>query len=45
VATVPSRLDKIKNFTLFEQELAANKLPQYMFITPNISQSLVVAGT
>lgn len=31
------RLSQIKNFTLFEQDLAANKLPQWMFITPNMS--------
>ncbi|KAG6828307.1 hypothetical protein H0H92_008422 [Tricholoma furcatifolium] len=34
---VPERLAKIKNFTLFEEDLAANALPQWMFITPNIS--------
>jgi len=37
VNTDPSRLDKIKNFTLFESDLAANALPQWMFITPNMT--------
>ncbi|KAG6914762.1 hypothetical protein DXG01_015453, partial [Tephrocybe rancida] len=31
----PARLANIKNFTLFQQDLAANTLPQWMFITPN----------
>ncbi|KAG6888997.1 hypothetical protein C0992_006818 [Termitomyces sp. T32_za158] len=30
------RLDKIKNFTLFEQDLANNALPQWVFMTPNM---------
>lgn len=34
------RLANIKNFTLFEQDLANNALPQWMFITPNMSKSL-----
>ena len=34
-----NRLAKIKNFTMFEKDLAANKLPQWMFITPNMSES------
>ncbi|KAG5350897.1 hypothetical protein C0989_008869 [Termitomyces sp. Mn162] len=33
----PSRLNKIKNFTLFEQDLANDALPQWMFITPNMT--------
>ncbi|KIN01163.1 hypothetical protein OIDMADRAFT_19141 [Oidiodendron maius Zn] len=37
INTDPSRLDKIKNFTLFESDLAANALPQWMFITPNMT--------
>jgi len=31
------RLAKIKNFTMFERDLANNQLPQWMFITPNMS--------
>jgi hypothetical protein len=31
------RLAKIKNFTLFDRDLAANTLPQWMFITPNMT--------
>ena len=38
VADVPDRLALIKNFTLFDQDLAANTLPQWMFITPNMSE-------
>ena len=36
VANNAQRAANIKNFTLFYQDLAANKLPQYMFITPNV---------
>ena len=35
VADNYDRLAKVKNFTLFESDLAANTLPQWMFITPN----------
>ncbi|KAM7183968.1 Phosphoesterase family domain containing protein [Naviculisporaceae sp. PSN 640] len=50
VNTNPSRLAKTKNFTLFNQELAANTLPQWMFITPNMTNNghdtgLSFAGT
>jgi hypothetical protein len=31
------RLAKIKNFTMFDRDLKANKLPQWMFITPNMT--------
>ncbi len=31
------RLTKIKNFTMFETDLNNNQLPQWMFITPNMS--------
>ena len=41
VANVPDRADKIKNFTLFEQDLDNNALPQWMFITPNMSKFFV----
>ncbi len=34
-----NRLAKCKNFTVFNKELAANQLPQWMFITPNMSKS------
>ncbi|KAG9235636.1 phosphoesterase family-domain-containing protein [Amylocarpus encephaloides] len=32
-----NRLAKIKNFTMFERDLANNTLPQWMFITPNMT--------
>lgn len=32
-----NRLANIKNLTMFYHDLAANKLPQYMFITPNMT--------
>ena len=31
------RLAKTKNFTMFDRDLAANELPQWMFITPNMT--------
>ncbi|CZR64177.1 related to phosphate-repressible acid phosphatase precursor [Phialocephala subalpina] len=31
------RLAKIKNFTMFDTDLANNQLPQWMFITPNMT--------
>jgi len=34
-----NRLAKCKNFTMFDRDLASNKLPQWMFITPNMSLS------
>ncbi|KAF9558059.1 acid phosphatase [Agrocybe pediades] len=37
VATNNTRTLNIKNFTLFQQDLAANRLPQWMFITPNMT--------
>ncbi len=42
VADNPDRLAKIKNFTLFYDDLKSDKLPQWMFITPNISKSNIV---
>lgn len=33
-----NRLAKCKNFTMFQKDLANNKLPQWMFITPNMSK-------
>ncbi|KAG6830000.1 hypothetical protein H0H92_002691 [Tricholoma furcatifolium] len=38
---VPERLANIKNFTLFQRDLAANALPQWMFITPNMSMFIL----
>ncbi|KAB5585007.1 phosphoesterase family-domain-containing protein [Coniochaeta sp. 2T2.1] len=32
-----NRLAKCKNFTMFDRDLANNKLPQWMFITPNMT--------
>lgn len=32
-----NRLAKIKNFTMFNTDMANNKLPQWMAITPNMS--------
>lgn len=45
----PQRLSQIKNFTSFESDLNANTLPQWMFITPNMTSdghdsSVTVAG-
>ncbi|KAF2755019.1 phosphoesterase-domain-containing protein [Pseudovirgaria hyperparasitica] len=50
VATQPSRLNLIKNLTLFQNDLKANALPQWMFITPNMTSdghdsSVTTAGT
>ncbi|KAG6816478.1 hypothetical protein H0H87_005765 [Tephrocybe sp. NHM501043] len=50
VNTNSARLANIKNFTLFQQDLAANKLPQWIFITPNMTNdghdtSVTYAGT
>lgn len=44
------RLAKIKNFTMFYEDLNNNALPQWMFITPNMTNnahdtSVTVAGT
>ena len=33
IATSPDRLAKIKNTTMFHEDLKANKLPQWMFIS------------
>ncbi|KLU86701.1 acid phosphatase [Magnaporthiopsis poae ATCC 64411] len=33
----PDRLAQIKNFTSFEQDLRDKKLPQWMFMTPNMT--------
>jgi hypothetical protein len=37
VTTNFDRLAKIKNFTMFYEDLANNALPQWIFITPNMS--------
>ncbi|KAJ2985251.1 hypothetical protein NUW58_g5638 [Xylaria curta] len=49
VGTDINRLAKTKNFTLFDRDLRANTLPQWMFITPNMTNdghdtSITVAG-
>lgn len=41
VATVPARANQIKNFTLFQQDVKDNALPQWIFITPNMSKGPV----
>ncbi|CAK7235632.1 hypothetical protein SBRCBS47491_009360 [Sporothrix bragantina] len=45
-----NRLAQMKNFTMFNEDLANNKLPQWMFITPNMTDdghdsSVTVAGS
>lgn len=49
VANSADRLAKLKNTTIFQEDLKNNKLPQYMFITPNMTSdghdtSVTVAG-
>ncbi|GAP86749.1 putative acid phosphatase phoa [Rosellinia necatrix] len=49
VGTDINRLAKTKNFTVFNSDLASEKLPQWMFITPNMTNdghdtSVTVAG-
>ncbi|KAA8564399.1 hypothetical protein EYC84_011342 [Monilinia fructicola] len=49
VVTKPERLELIKNTTMFHADVAANTLPQWMFITPNMTSdahdsSITVAG-
>jgi acid phosphatase len=49
VVTDPERAALVKNTTMFFEDLAANKLPQWMFITPNMTSdghdtSVTVAG-
>lgn len=39
VAEDPSRLAKIKNFTEFKKDLKDEKLPQWAFITPNMTNN------
>jgi hypothetical protein len=38
VATVPARAAKTKNFVSFQQDLANDALPQWFFMTPNMSE-------
>lgn len=50
LANCPSRLQKIKNTTLFHADLTSNHLPQWLFITPNMTSdghdtSVTTAGT
>jgi hypothetical protein len=40
VTSDPTRLAKSKNFTLFYQDLAADTLPQWSFITPNMTNDV-----
>ncbi|KAL1619944.1 hypothetical protein SLS56_009911 [Neofusicoccum ribis] len=49
VLNAPERLSVTKNLTLFQQDLEAGTLPQWMFITPNMTSdghdtSVTVAG-
>jgi hypothetical protein len=39
VTSNTDRLAKSKNFTMFYEDLNNNELPQWMFITPNMSMS------
>jgi hypothetical protein len=39
------KLAKIKNFTMFYEDLNSNKLPQWMFITPNMSKSSSITSS
>jgi acid phosphatase len=50
VANDPDRLACIKNLTMFQKDLKEDKLPQWMFITPNMTSdghdtSVTTAGT
>lgn len=42
VATNADRLSRIKNLTQFQVDLDGNKLPQWMFITPNMVRVMKV---
>ena len=37
VANIPNRVNLIKNFTLLDQDIANDAVPQWAFITPNMS--------
>ncbi len=39
VTSQPDRMAKVKNYTMFYEDLANDLLPQWMFITPNMSMS------
>ncbi len=45
VTSDTERLAKSKNFTMFYQDLSANLLPQWMFITPNMSKTAFIVPT
>ncbi|KAH7079017.1 phosphoesterase family-domain-containing protein [Paraphoma chrysanthemicola] len=45
VAQKQDRLARIKNLTLYNEELKSNTLPQWMFITPNMTSDVTVAGS
>lgn len=38
VATIPDRINFIKNFTYLDQDIANDAIPQWVFITPNMSK-------
>ncbi|KUJ20782.1 acid phosphatase [Mollisia scopiformis] len=37
IANTPDKAAKVKNFTMFYEDLKDDKLPQWMFITPNMT--------
>lgn len=43
VTSDTDRLAKSKNFTMFYEDLDNNELPQWMFITPNMSMYFSLA--
>lgn len=46
VSDLEDRLSKIKNLTEFEKDLEADALPQWMFITPNMtSDGMFMTGS
>lgn len=44
VANIPDRVNLIKNFTLLREDFDNDAIPQWAFITPNMSeyQSLII---
>lgn len=45
VLDTPERLGVTKNLTLFQQDLENETLPQWMFITPNMSKECACCDT
>ncbi|KAK1995764.1 phosphoesterase [Colletotrichum falcatum] len=39
VSLDPNRLAKLKNLTLFYEDLKSNRLPQWLFVTPNLEHN------